>query len=37
MSLFVDASYGLDRFVNRDIVYGEEWRFYFGLLFDFLD
>ena len=37
--VFFDASYGLDRFKFRgsDIEFGKEWRFYFGLLFDFLD
>jgi len=37
MSLFVDTAYGLDRFIHRDQEYGKEWRFYFGILFDFLD
>ena len=37
MSVFFDAAYGLDRYTHRDIEYGEEWRFYFGILFDFLD
>jgi hypothetical protein len=37
MSLFVDAVYGLDGFTHKDQTYGQEWRVYFGLLFDFLD
>lgn len=37
MSLFVDGAYGLDTFSNRGVQYGKEWRFYFGILFDFLD
>ena len=37
MSLFVDAAYGLDRFRHKEQDYGKEWRFYFGILFDFLD
>ena len=34
---FVNAAYGLDSFKNGDIRYGKEWRYYFGVLFDFLD
>lgn len=37
MCLFVDAAYGLDRFVHENQIYGKTWRMYFGLLFDFLD
>ncbi len=37
MSLFVDAAYGLDRFTYRNQPYGQEWRTYFGILFQFLD
>ncbi len=37
MSFFADAAYGLDRFENHGQTYGNEWRFYFGILFDFLD
>ncbi|MFH1941126.1 MAG: hypothetical protein ABIL68_03400 [bacterium] len=37
LSVFVDAAYGLDGFEHRNQTYGEEWRFYFGILFDFLD
>ncbi len=37
MSLFVDTAYGLDTFIHRDLKYGNEWRIYFGILFDFLD
>lgn len=36
-SLSFDAVYGFDRFVHMEQQYGREWRFYFGLLFDFLD
>ncbi|MCI0693951.1 DPP IV N-terminal domain-containing protein [candidate division KSB1 bacterium] len=35
--LFFNAAYGFDKFKNRDIEYGQEWRFYFGLSFGFLD
>ena len=35
--LFIDGAYGLDRFEHRDQTYGKAWRFYFGILFDFLD
>jgi hypothetical protein len=35
---FFNAAYGLDQFKGRDnIVYGHEWRYYFGLSFGFLD
>jgi Tol biopolymer transport system component/nitrogen regulatory protein PII-like uncharacterized protein len=39
----IDAAYGLDSITYRDrdtledFTYGKEWRFYFTLLFDFLD
>ena len=40
--IFFNASYGFDRFTlgysaydNRTVSYGEEWRFYFGVLFGF--
>lgn len=36
-NLFFDAAYGFDRFVHKEQNYGGEWRFYFGILFDFLD
>ena len=36
MKVFFDAAYGLDEFVTRKQTYGREWRFYFGMLFDFL-
>jgi len=35
--LFFNAAYGFDKFKNRNIQYGQEWRFYFGLSFGFLD
>jgi hypothetical protein len=35
--LFFDAAYGFDKFPNRGIEYGRDWRFYFGLSFDYLD
>jgi hypothetical protein len=35
--LFLNAAYGFDKFKNRGIEYGQEWRFYFGLSFGFLD
>ena len=38
-SIFFSGAYGLDQFArqfgNRDITYGKEWRFYFGILFGF--
>lgn len=37
LSLFFDAAYGLDGFTNQGQKYGESWRTYFGVLFDFLD
>lgn len=37
MALTFDAAYGLDRFTKNNVTYGREWRYYFGLLFDFLD
>ncbi len=37
MALFFDAAYGLDQFSHKGQEYGKEWRFYFGVLFDFLD
>jgi len=37
LCLFLDGAYGLDRFENRGVVYGKEWRFYFGILFNFID
>ncbi|HEX9935293.1 MAG TPA: hypothetical protein VGB38_08865, partial [bacterium] len=37
LAVTVDAAYGLDRFDLNGRSYGREWRFYFGLLFDFLD
>ncbi|MDZ7301193.1 MAG: DPP IV N-terminal domain-containing protein [candidate division KSB1 bacterium] len=35
--LFFNAAYGLDKFKNRGLEYGQEWRFYFGLSFGYLD
>lgn len=35
--IFFNAAYGFDQFKNRGIVYGQEWRYYFGLSFGFLD
>lgn len=35
--LFFDAAYGFDRFKNRGVEYGGEWRLYFGLAFGYLD
>jgi hypothetical protein len=35
--LFFNAAYGFDKFKNRGITYGQEWRYYFGLSFGFLD
>jgi outer membrane protein assembly factor BamA len=38
-SIFFDAVYGMDkftkRFLGKDVTYGKEWRFYFGILFGF--
>ena len=35
--LFFDAAYGLDKVFNQGQSYGREWRFYFGLAFDYID
>jgi len=35
--IFFDAAYGFDDVVNRGQFYGQEWRFYFGLAFDYID
>jgi Tol biopolymer transport system component len=35
--LFFDAAYGFDKFKNRGIEYGRDWRFYFGLSFGYFD
>ncbi|KAA3663334.1 MAG: hypothetical protein DWQ10_00410 [Calditrichaeota bacterium] len=35
--LFFNAAYGLDEFQNRGITYGKEWRYYFGITFDYFD
>lgn len=37
LCLTFDSVYGFDRYRLRGNWYGEEWRFYFGILFDFLD
>ena len=37
MSLTFDAAYGLDQFKSGGNQYGGEWRYYFGLLFDFFE
>ncbi len=40
-AIFFDACYGLDRFTTQisdfqtSVIYGKEWRFYFGLTFSF--
>jgi len=38
-SIFFSGAYGLDQFTKRfqgqDVIYGKEWRFYFGMLFGF--
>ncbi|HDL18364.1 MAG TPA: hypothetical protein ENH29_04865 [Bacteroidetes bacterium] len=34
---FFDAAYGFDKVVNRKQHYGREWRFYFGVAFDYID
>jgi Tol biopolymer transport system component len=37
-ALFVDGAYGLDRIrMSTGQTQGKEWRFYFGILFDFID
>ncbi len=37
-ALFIDGAYGLDRFrMTTGQSQGKEWRFYFGILFDFID
>ncbi|MFQ5602382.1 MAG: biopolymer transporter Tol [bacterium] len=35
--VFFDAAYGLNKFQFANQTYGNEWRFYFGLSFGFLD
>jgi hypothetical protein len=37
MRVAFDAAYGFDTFFIRDTRYGREWRYYFTVLFDFLD
>ncbi|MFO7891409.1 MAG: hypothetical protein R6V04_13845 [bacterium] len=37
LCLTFDSVYGFDRYKLRGNTYGDEWRFYFGVLFDFLD
>ena len=37
LCLTFDSVYGFDRYQLRGNTYGDEWRFYFGILFDFLD
>lgn len=37
MKIFWDACYGLDGFTHKHTQYGEAWRYYFGILFDFLE
>lgn len=37
MRFFVDAAYGFDKFEHEGVTYGREWRWYFGMLFDFPD
>ena len=38
-SIFFDAAYGFDKFTKnfrgQNVTYGQEWRFYFGMLFGF--
>jgi len=38
-SIYVNAAYGLDKFerifLNKNVTYGKEWKFYFGVLFGF--
>ncbi len=35
--IFFNAAYGLDRFANSGVQYGNEWRYYFGISFGYLD
>jgi len=37
LCLTFDSVYGFDTYQLRGNKYGDEWRFYFGILFDFLD
>ena len=37
MKIAFDAAYGLDSFTSQETKYGKEWRYYFTLLFDFMD
>jgi Tol biopolymer transport system component len=35
--VFMNAAYGLDEHENGDVIYGKEWRFYFGVSFGYID
>jgi len=35
--IFFNAAYGFDKFKNRGVTYGQEWRYYFGVAFGFFD
>ena len=35
--LAFSAAYGFDKFTNHGVEYGREWRYYFTVLFDFID
>ena len=36
-ALSVEAAYGLDKVTNQGLTYGDEWRYYVTLLFDFME
>lgn len=36
-ALELSAAYSLDKFEHESYTYGKEWRYYFSLLFDFMD
>jgi len=35
--LFASAAYGLDRFTHENVIYGKEWRYYFGMSFGYFE
>ena len=37
LSVEYTAAYGLDKFENEDVMYGQEVRSYLTILFDFID
>lgn len=37
LNMYFNVGYGLDKFVHKDVTYGHELRYYFGMLFSFWD